>query len=383
MNIVQIAPDVWQNNPTGLTNKWTRREKPIKYIVLHTTGGVDSRNWLAKWNKKALKSDQNNVSIHYLVQRDGTIYDIVPDDCRAWHVGVCKMPDGETDGNEYSIGIEIEHLNEPDYPEVQLNAVAELVHTLTKRHNIPSKFVVSHASVAKPGVGEPHGPRKIDPVRFDWGDFWSRVLRHDAPMNTLVSNLPTYSAYSPLINTTNINEQRVAEFIATKKNEFYDAPSLKLITSYYVKYGKQTGVDWVFALAQCIHETGWFTSWWCQRPRRNPAGIGVTGQTTKVKPADEQNWVFYQGLWRKGQSFTSWDLSAQHHISRLLCYALKDEEMSSTQLQFSKICGADKTTRIRGIAKQAIGLNGVWAVPGTTYAQRIASIANSIVSEAE
>lgn len=377
MNIITIASDIWKR-PNAPETKWTPREHEIKYIVLHTTGGTDSRGWLSKWNRVTPTSPQNDVSIHYLVQRDGTIYQIAPDNARAWHVGECEMPNGEQDGNGYSLGIEIEHLNEPDYPEVQLNAVAELVHSLMQKYAIPGNFVVSHASVARPGPNK----RKIDPVRFNWADFWQRVLSFDEPAQTIVPKLPAYSAYSFLINTPAIDEQKVAAFIVTKQNQFYDEPSLKLITSYYVKYGKQSGIDWVLALAQSIHETGWFTSWWCQRPRRNPAGIGVTGQTSAQKPADVQNWVNNNGIWRRGQSFPSWDISVQHHLSRLLCYTYKDEEMNDAQLQFSKICGADKIARIRGIAKQAIGLNGVWAVPGTTYAQRIASIANTIIGEA-
>src|SRR6266540_7112287 len=125
MNIIQLEPDNWER-PSYPLNKWTKRTQPIKYIVLHTTGGTDSRVWLGKWNRKNPASDQNDVSIHYLVFRDGTTYQIAPDDARAWHVGVSQMPDGETDGNGYSLGIEMEHLNEPDFPEVQLNAVAEL-----------------------------------------------------------------------------------------------------------------------------------------------------------------------------------------------------------------------------------------------------------------
>lgn len=168
MNITRIPDDVWQGK-----RKFDARKLPITYIVLHTTGGKDSRNWLSKWDRQQPQSKQNNVSIHYLISRTGAIYQIVEDQNRAWHVGTCKMPNGEVDGNSCSIGIEIEHLNEPDYPEAQLAALAELVTMLMAKYAIPGKFVVSHASVARPGPNI----RKKDPVNFDWAAFWDRMLR--------------------------------------------------------------------------------------------------------------------------------------------------------------------------------------------------------------
>lgn len=177
MNIIKLAYDGWVNRAVfgdvKAHYKYTTRTLPIRYIVLHSTGGTDSRNWLAKWNKRVPSSAQNNVSIHYLIQRDGTIYQIIDNKKAAWHVGVCLMPGGETDGNACSIGIELEHLNEPNYTEVQLNNLAQLVHTLLPLYNITGDRVVSHASVARPGPNI----RKIDPVNFNWADFWNRVFK--------------------------------------------------------------------------------------------------------------------------------------------------------------------------------------------------------------
>lgn len=371
MNIITIAPDIWKR-PNEPETKWTTRRTPIKYIVIHTTGGTDSRGWLSKWNRKVPTSGQNDVSIHYLVQRDGNIYQIAPDNTRAWHVGTCMMPEGETDGNGYSLGIEIEHLNEPDYPEKQLNAVAELVHELMEKYKIPGKFVISHASCARPGPNI----RKVDPVNFNWTDFWDRLLKIDNPPSQSGAK---YTAYSPLINTPIVDARAVAEKIATHKSPNYTPDDLRLIVGYYSKYGAQTGVDWIYALSQSIHETGWFSSWWSARPRRNPAGIGVSGQTSTTRPKDPQNWVFYKGVYRRGQSFESWDIAVQHHLARLLCYALRDDELNDQQKKFITLIDTSRLAKIRGCARQAIGLNGVWAVPGLGYSQKLADIANSLL----
>ncbi len=381
MNIITIPLDRWPGQE--FEYKYNERTLPIRYIVLHTTGGIDSRNWLSKWNKSNSGSEQNNVSIHYLVQRDGAIYKIIDDIKRAWHVGVSKMPDGETDGNSASIGIEIEHLNEPDFTGAQLQSVAELVHAKMQEHEVDGKHVVSHASIALPLAGQPGGPRKIDPVHFDWADLFTRisVLEHaEKP----VEKLP-YTEYSLMISTPQIDAGKLTEYLANKRAyKNYTNDDVRLIISYYIKYGQQIGVNYLFAIAQMIHETGWLDSFWAARPRRNPAGIGVTGQSTTKNPNDTKNWAQSGDVWLKGQSFDSWDIAVQHHLARLLLYALKDEEMTPAQLAFSRICpDHERLDRIRGVAKQFIGLNGVWAVPGNRYSQNLAAIMNSFISASQ
>lgn len=49
----------------------------IRYIVIHTTEGTDSRTWLTQ---------TGGVSAHYLVREEG-IYRLVDEDYAAWHAG--------------------------------------------------------------------------------------------------------------------------------------------------------------------------------------------------------------------------------------------------------------------------------------------------------
>lgn len=377
MNIISLPLDQWHGHDPEF--KYDERTLPIRYIVLHTTDGTDSRNWLSAWNRTNPHSEQNQVSIHYLVQRNGNIYKIIDEEKRAWHVGKSQMQDGETDGNSAAIGVEIEHLNEADFPEAQLNAVAILVHDIMQRHNIDGKHVVSHASVARP-VG-----RKIDPVHFDWANFWDRVTRltSPAPISAPVAVLP-YSHLSLTLATPQIDAGKLTEYLVHKhKYKNYDEVSVRKILGYYITYGTQIGIDYVFALAQMIHETGWLDSWWAARPRRNPAGIGVTGQTTTKNPNDPIHWAQVGKVWKKGQSFESWDYSVQQHLARILIYARKDEDMTPEQLEFSNQCrDKQNLAHIQGVAHQWVGFNGVWAVPGRTYAQQLATIANSFIKNA-
>ena len=383
MNIIKIPLDRWDGHDPPY--KYNERTGHIRYIVIHTTGGIDSKSWLSKWNKTNTVSAQNNVSIHYLAQRDGNVYQIIDDVKRAWHVGISHMSDGETDGNSVTIGIEIEHLNEPDFTDIQLNNVAELVHDLMNTHGIDGKHVVSHASIARPAG------RKVDPVNFDWEDFWTRVASFDkkqsTPQEVLVAPVAVlpYTHRSLTLATPQIDAQKLIEYLVHKHTYVnYTHEDIRLILTYYVTYGKQVGVDYVFAIAQMIHETGWTDSWWAARPRRNPAGIGVTGQTTTKNPNDDARWAKSGNVWRKGRSFASWDIGVQQHIARLLLYARTDEQMTPEQRTFAAIClDQHRLEHIRGVANKWVGFNGTWAVPGTTYSQKLATIANSFVTASQ
>lgn len=87
------------------------REVPSEYIMLHFTSNVvaDREN---PYDLDAVRSIfiENGVSIHYLIDRDGTIYGYVPENRVAWHAGKGSYADDDrlTDNmNHYAIGIEL------------------------------------------------------------------------------------------------------------------------------------------------------------------------------------------------------------------------------------------------------------------------------------
>ena len=375
MNIVTVEPDVWRN-----AKKWSKRRGAIKYVVLHSTDGTNSLPWLSKWDRSRPQSKQNDVSIHYLVSRNGAIHKIVPELYAAWHVGTCRMPDGSGDGNDCSIGIEFEHKNEPDYPEVQLRAGAELLADILKRNKIEQ--VVAHKDVAIFANGSKG--RKSDPANFPDKEFWTYVFAYGASFPV------EYSSKSSMLASPEVaNIEGIIDFIWTrvktqKTPGVYTRDDVAKIVYLYQQHGAETGIDWIFALAQMAHETGWLSSWWSQPPRHNPAGIGVTGQKVYKAPtgADASVYVQRGAYWSRGLSFTDWDHAVRQHLGRLLCYAFaSNSEMTPKQLEYAQAC-ADNTRLkfVRGTAKQIGGLNGRWAVPGTTYAQNIARTATQLIN---
>src|SRR4029078_193077 len=77
------------------------RRLPVSMIVLHYTGMPSAEGALDR-----LTSPEAQVSCHYLVDEEGSIYRLVDEDKRAWHAGKSRWR-GVTDVNSASIGIEI------------------------------------------------------------------------------------------------------------------------------------------------------------------------------------------------------------------------------------------------------------------------------------
>jgi hypothetical protein len=168
----------------------------------------------------------------------------------------------------------------------------------------------------------------------------------------------------------------------------YTLADLTTIVETYRQLGEAGGLDWFLALAQLAHETGHLTSWWAQPPRRNPAGIGVTGATQLGTPdqAPGRAWAWDERalLWREGWSFPTWDgHGIPAHLGRLLAYALRDELADPTQLALIRYALGYRAlpADYRGAAPTICGLNGRWAVPGTGYGQSIVALARRMRQE--
>ncbi|HEX5689224.1 MAG TPA: glucosaminidase domain-containing protein [Roseiflexaceae bacterium] len=177
-------------------------------------------------------------------------------------------------------------------------------------------------------------------------------------------------------------EQCVRFILARPHGEYTEVDIARSIVPAYFEACAAVGADPVVLIAQMIHETGTLTSWWSQRPRRNPAGIGVTGQKRPEQPSTGA-WQFHdqESHWREGVAFPTWkDDSIPAHIGRMLAYALRDDQASSTQraLIVRAMSYRPLPAKFRGAAPTLRGLAGRWAVPGTDYPDKIARIASAI-----
>jgi hypothetical protein len=206
------------------------------------------------------------------------------------------------------------------------------------------------------------------------------------PVPVVVTEARQYSELSSVIveRQPEANRSAIVAYLAALPNQGYTAKDIEEIIIHYQTYGEMVQVDWLAAFAQNLHETDNLRSWWSQRPRRNPAGLRVTGERRAQQPPNDAHWAFNPdtNMWHKGMSFDSWDSSAKAHIAYLLSYALTNQQLTPTQRTFiaeSPVSFILDRNVNRGVAPTLSGLNGRWAVPGHTYATKIAVVANRLV----
>ncbi len=98
------------------------------------------------------------VSSHFYIERNGTLWQFVSCDDRAWHAGRSHYR-GRDNCNDDSEGIELEGLEGASFEAVQYQRLAQLLHDLAMRYAL--NHVAGHEHIA-PG-------RKADPgPGFDW-----------------------------------------------------------------------------------------------------------------------------------------------------------------------------------------------------------------------
>jgi len=128
----------------------------VDLLLLHYTGMKTGEAALERLCDPAAK-----VSAHYCVEEDGRIFQLVPEERRAWHAGVALWQDAD-DINARSIGIEIvnpgHEFGYRPFPDDQMASVAALGLDIVARHPIPKARVLGHSDVAP--------LRKEDPGEF-------------------------------------------------------------------------------------------------------------------------------------------------------------------------------------------------------------------------
>ena len=104
---------------------------------------------------------QLEVSSHILIRRDGEIVQYVPFLKRAWHAGKSTYENRER-CNDFSIGIELEGVDDQPYEDAQYEQLANVISTLCSTYpRLTQQRVTGHSDIA-PG-------RKTDPGdAFDW-----------------------------------------------------------------------------------------------------------------------------------------------------------------------------------------------------------------------
>ncbi|MDE4098789.1 N-acetylmuramoyl-L-alanine amidase [Phaeobacter gallaeciensis] len=143
---------IWHPSP----NFGPRRDGLIpQFVVLHYTAMETAEAALQRLCDPAAE-----VSAHYLIGQDGTLWQMVEEAQRAWHAGAGEWC-GLEDLNSRSIGIELDNRGDHPFSEPQMTRLERLLGDILRRWEIASEGVIGHSDMA-PG-------RKCDPgARFDW-----------------------------------------------------------------------------------------------------------------------------------------------------------------------------------------------------------------------
>ena len=155
-------------------------------------------------------------------------------------------------------------------------------------------------------------------------------------------------------------EQAQAHMLSNAHGGYSD-DDVKHIVQLYFDTAGRVGLDPLLVVVQMAHETGNLSSFWSQEPRRNPAGIGVTGAAGE------------------GLSFPDWTTAVRAHVGRLLAYVLRPGAENPTQ---SQLIAQALTFRAlppthRGTVRTLGDLGGgVWA-EDPEYAAKLVRLANN------
>jgi N-acetylmuramoyl-L-alanine amidase len=125
------------------------------YVIIHHTAQNSCEQTL-----KTFTLTRTQVSAHYVICKNGTIFHMVNDMLRAWHGGAAKWG-GLTDINSASIGIELDNNGFETFSEPQLQSLTTLLGSLKRAYGIPTANFIGHGDIAP--------TRKNDPNwRFPW-----------------------------------------------------------------------------------------------------------------------------------------------------------------------------------------------------------------------
>lgn len=124
----------------------------IDCVVLHATAGGLSGT-LAWFN-----NPNSGVSSHYVVAKDGDVFQMVEESKRAHHAGASNFQDRKN-FNDFSIGIEIVNKNDGQdpYPPDQFEGMVDLVGYLVNKYHIERQWIVAHADISTVGKTDPRG----------------------------------------------------------------------------------------------------------------------------------------------------------------------------------------------------------------------------------
>ncbi len=199
------------------------------YVIIHFTAQDSIQQTL-----KTFTLVRTQVSAHYVVAKNGTVYHMLNDYMRAWQAGIGKWG-SVTDMNSCSVGIEIDNNGSEPYTPQQISSILALLAKLKKDYNIPTANFIGHQDIAparKPDPG-PLFPWKVL-AKHGFG-YWSDDLLDIPPDNFDYVTALKLIGY----DTSNLNAAIVAfkrHFVQVDSNPQLSQLDLNVLYNVYKKY---------------------------------------------------------------------------------------------------------------------------------------------------
>ena len=140
------------------SQNYNERTLPVSGIIIHYTEEELEDAIRIFADEKRVK----RVSAHYVLNRNGDVFAVVPEEKRAWHAGFGSWK-GINDLNSATIGVELVYKPGEEYQIPQIYSLIDLCHSVMSHHDI--KWVIGHSDCA-------FARGKVDPgPRFPWKEL--------------------------------------------------------------------------------------------------------------------------------------------------------------------------------------------------------------------
>ena len=172
---------IYQTIKSPNFSKKKRKKHKINFVVIHYTG---MQSKIA--SIKRLINPIHKVSCHYLIDRTGTVIQMIKDNQIAWHAGKSKWKK-INNLNNISLGIELVNKGHKfgyqNFSSKQINSLIKLCKNLKKKYLIKKENFLGHSDIAP--------LRKMDPgEKFPWKKLSIHKIGkwYENTMNEIVIN---------------------------------------------------------------------------------------------------------------------------------------------------------------------------------------------------
>ncbi len=203
-----------------------KKNKIVKYIIIHYTG---MKNINLAYKK--LSDNHSNVSTHYLISRNGIIFNLLCPKYKAWHAGKSKWRDN-ININECSLGIELENKGHKygytNFTNKQYTSLKKIIFFLKLNFYILDKNILFHSDIAPNRKEDPGEKFLIN--RLGINRFNNKKIKKKYTTNELLnlygfheSYIKKYKKFCIMAVKRSLNYENINPFQSKKfLNDFYN-----------------------------------------------------------------------------------------------------------------------------------------------------------------